>query len=124
MNELDQRILEALNTEDRKILEKYQEPSFMVQIGQSFSGKLGPIMVVTWALTIPIAIMLFVSGYFFFTSADEQTTRLSMVGFICAFMASGFTKTFYYTHLGHLNLMREIKRLELQISLMTEHTAK
>ena len=124
MNDIDQRILAALSSEDRELLEQYQEKSFTTQVIQSFQGKLGPIIVVTWLLAIPVTLLMVVSGYYFFTANEEQTIRLAMVGFICSVLASGFVKTFYYNHLGLLNLMREIKRLELQVSLLAEKILK
>lgn len=118
MNDLDDRILKALESEDRELLERYKEPKLIYQIGRSFRGEMGMVIAMIVITGLAIAVLMVVCAYYYFNSLDPQVHELSSIGFICSFVGAAFTKLFFYNHLGQLNILREVKRLELQVSLL------
>ncbi|MEX1034267.1 MAG: DUF6768 family protein [Cellvibrionaceae bacterium] len=120
MNDLDDRILKALKAEDRELLEAYKEPNLFIQFTRSFRGEWRVFMILTAVSGIIAGVLLGLCTYWYFTTTDPQVRELAAIGFICMFFGVGFTKLMHYNHVGNANVIREIKRLELQVSLLAE----
>lgn len=120
MNDLDKRILQALEAEDRELFQRYDEPSLLIQFLRSFRGRWGGFMIATTIVALAIGALGAYCIYLYFHTGSAQTKELASVGFICCVVALSMFKILQYNYFGNLNVMREIKRLELQISLLSE----
>ena len=120
MDNLDQRILEALNEEDRRLLHQYDEKNIFLQFLNSYRGKWGLYMAITTLAILVLFIFMIYCGVTYFSSDDQKTQQLSLVGFVLGFVSIGMAKMMGYIHMGNMNVIREVKRLELQVSLLAE----
>ncbi len=121
MKDLDERILEALNQEDRQLLDQYREKNLFFQWTGSFRGQWMPYMILTASASIGAAVLAGFCVYWYFNATDQETKNLASTGFITAMMGTAVAKFMHYAHVGNANVIREIKRLELQISLLVEN---
>lgn len=116
MTDLDRMIEEALNAEDRAILDRYGEQGMFAQLGGLFQGKLA-----FWTALIALAqIGMFVAAVFaimkFMNAGDAQT--LARWAAIAWFAATGVIviKTWFWMQMQANRILREVKRVELQVA--------
>lgn len=121
MSSIDQRIQNALSEEDNAILDKYcNDQSVFSEIAISFRGIRGYFVVLVWVMMLILAPLFLFSAFKFFNadSVDEKVTWLG-AGFVL--MMSGIAcKLWYYMELNRNAIMIQLKRLELQLSLIAE----
>lgn len=117
MRNLDHVIEEALSAEERDILRQIgDDPGYFRQVGGLFTGRTGWVNV----LLIGVQAMLFVGGIWaawLFFRATEPLTAIQL-GFPAAvlLLASLIIKLSMGPALHTNRLMRELKRVELQIA--------
>jgi len=116
MTDLDRRIAEALNDEDRDILSQFDEEGLFAQVVGIFRGKLGWIT----ALMTFIALVLTIVGIYAvwkFITVDELMPMLRWGALAWALLtAQMMIKLWTWMHMGNNRVIREVKRLELQIA--------
>lgn len=116
MSDLDERIAEALSEEDREILSQYDEEGLFDQLRGLFSGKMG------WMAAIMIVvgiIVTFVGIYaaWKFLTVDDTTAMIRWGGLAWSlFTTQIMLKLWSWMRMGDNRVIREIKRLELQIA--------
>ena len=116
MSKLDQLIEESLNAEDRALLSQYGEQGMAGMVGGMFSGKLG-----WWvALTTLVQIALFAAALYaamkFLTLDDPVMVIRWGVAASVWFTAMGIIKIMHWQQMQANRVIREVKRLELQIA--------
>ncbi|MDN5205592.1 hypothetical protein QQ008_29680 [Fulvivirgaceae bacterium BMA10] len=117
---IDALIKKALSEEEAAFYQQLDEPSLPEMMRSNFSGKLGWL---AWITTIMIfvwtALGVFCAIKFF---ESEEVKDLFVWGGIFFFLAMSVTslKMFQWMQMNKNVLLREIKRLELQISIMAE----
>lgn len=116
MTDLDRMIEEALNAEDRAILDRYGEQGMFAQLGGLFQGKLA-----FWTALIALAqIGMFAVAVFammkFMNAGDAQT--LARWAALAWFAATGVIviKTWFWMQMQANRILREVKRVELQVA--------
>ncbi|WDI32410.1 hypothetical protein PUV54_04280 [Hyphococcus flavus] len=116
MDDLDRKIEEALNAEDREILSQFGEQGIFGQIGSLFQGKLGWISMITFI----VATVMFVVGAWAawkFYMANEVVTMLKWAGLAwLGLMTQIMIKLWSWMRMESNRVLREVKRLELQIA--------
>jgi len=117
MSDLDRMIDEALDTEERELMRQIgEEPNYVTQAFGIFSGRLG------WVHTVMMVAqtVLFIAGVWyawqFFTATD--TLEAIRAGFPAAVLIimSGMMKLSLWPSIQTNRVLREMKRLELQIA--------
>lgn len=116
MNDLDDKIREALRNEDAQLFEDLGgEPSMYEMIMETFRGRYRwlAMMAVSWSLVF-MALGVVAAIKFFHA---EATRDLLMWAAACIVCLSGVSmiKVWYWMELNKNAITREIKRLELQI---------
>lgn len=118
MNKLDEMIGRALTDEDRDLLARHAEPGYVTQAFGLFRGPMA------WALWAAYAAgsIAFVVGAYAFWQMLSTTDLLSAVkwgvGALFLFQITALTKSFMGGHMEANRMLRELKRLELQVSLL------
>ena len=117
MNELDDKIRQALQKEDAELFAEFGgEPSMYEMIMETFRGRHRWLMVygVIWTMAFFVAFIW--SGVKFFNA--EETRELLMWAALCIVCWTGVTmlKAWYWMEMNKNAVTREIKRLELQIA--------
>lgn len=119
MNDLDDKILAAMQNEAEKSLEDYQEDlGLFGLVGESFRGALRWVVFIAFALIL-IFIGLGVYCAANFLHATDIATKLNWFGgSALAFLIVIVLRLWYFIELSRVSLRREIKRVELQVSLL------
>lgn len=119
MTDLDKRIFEALKEEDREVLKSYSEEAGLFElVGASFKGKQRFFSIGIWILNPIILGAAIYCGLQFFSADSTQYQMAWMAGFLLSFISIGQLKVWYWMELNKITMLREIKRLELQVALL------
>ncbi|WP_136480845.1 DUF6768 family protein [Cognatitamlana onchidii] len=119
MEDIDKLIKETLNEEEAKFYDKLEEQNLLEQVGGLFQGK------IKWILILMNIVNLVVVALFFYclvqflnTESTNQLIKWASAGFVCLIFA-GMIKLFVWLQMDKNALLREIKRLELQVSSLS-----
>ena len=121
MNDIDDKILEALGAEDKEIMANYnKELGFFGLMAESFKGKLGAMMILVFIMILVFAFVSIYSAINFFC-VEEIIPKLNWMAItLIAVIAVIFLRLMYWIQLIHISNIREMKRLELQVSLLAK----
>lgn len=118
MSQHDDLIQAALSAEDRELLARHTEPGYFRQAFGLFRGPLG------WVLKLAYGFGLVAFAGFLWAlwQAFAATDVVAVVQWgviaVVLFQASAMIKNFMSQHLETNRLLREIKRVELQVALL------
>jgi hypothetical protein len=122
VSRIDELIGQALTEEDRALLASHREPGYL---NQAFGIFRGPMAWVMWVVNIAAGIA-FVAGLYALWHMSGAMDALSAVKWGVAslflFQVTAMCKTMMGNHLEANRMLREIKRVELQVSLLRERT--
>ena len=121
MNNIDDKILEALSAEDQEVMANYgKELGLFGLMAESFKGKLGFMRIAVIIMILALAVLLFHSAFKFF-SVEEIVSKLEWLAIgLSALIVVAYLRLWYWLELNHLSTIREVKRLELQVSLLAK----
>lgn len=120
MDKVDELIGRALSDEDRELLAHFGEPGYVAQAFGLFRGRMG------WAIAVAYAagaIAFVVGAYAFWqmaTTGDVLSAVKWGVGALFLFQITTLTKTFMGSHMEANRMLRELKRVELQVALLRQ----
>ena len=124
MNSHDERIAAALDADDRAFLDSLETDRGMFQqIGDSWHGPLGGWAKFSFAIAIAIGIGLAYSFYRALTA--DGTDGILGWGLTCIalLIMQGFLKEWMFARMNMLTLLREVKRLQVQVAMLGEKDA-
>lgn len=114
--ELDAMIAEALDHEDRELLETFgAERGYFAQAFALFGGRLGWLMWLAYILNIAGAGLAIWAAWHLFTVTDPLAAIRWGVATLAAMQFGLFMKSVMGEQLQHNRVIREVKRLELQL---------
>ena len=118
MNELDKKIEEALNAEDRALMEQFGEQGLFAQTFGVFQGKLGWIAILSSIFMVGLFAGGFYSAWKFLHVSD--TNELIRWGGVAWFLLTGvyLMKLWFWMQMETNRVLREVKRVELQMARM------
>jgi hypothetical protein len=119
MSDTDKKILEALSSEDQEAMDcRGEELGLFGLIAESFRGKFRAVVITVFIFVLVFAVILLYSSINFF-SADDISIKLNWfaVG-LASLIVIGLLRLWYFMELNRISILREVKRLELQISLL------
>lgn len=120
MTKLDQRIEEALEAEDRALMEQLGEQGILGQFGGLFQGKMAWITVVTLFAGTILTIVGFY-GAWKFATVEDTNTMLRWAGIAWfGLIAQMMIKIWSWMRMETNRTLREVKRLELQMARLLE----
>lgn len=119
MNDIDDKILAAIQAETEQSLEEYQEElGIFGLMGESFKGAF------RWVVIFAIILILIFLGLVvycainFFHATDLALKLNWLAGGLAAFIVFAILRLWFFMELNRLSIKREIKRVELQVSLL------
>lgn len=118
MNKIDDLIGRALCEEDRVLLASHSEPGYLTQAFGLFRGPQAWMM---WVTNIAGGIAFFVGAYALsqmFGKTDALVAVKWGVGALFLFQITTLCKMLSMSRLESNRLLRELKRVELQVSLL------
>lgn len=119
MNDIDDKILEAIRSESGETLENYsKELGLFGLVGESFKGAFGwAVKLVFFFVFVFIGLTVYCAINFFHT--DDIATKLNWLAMgLAAFIVVAILRLWYFMELNRLSIKREVKRLELQVALL------
>lgn len=120
MNKIDDLIGRALTEEDRALLARHGEPGYLTQAFGIFRGPMAWVMwVVNAAAGVAFVAALYAIWKMFGTT-DALVAVKWGVGSLVLFQVTTLCKTFMGSHLETNRMLREIKRMELQVALLRD----
>ena len=124
MNTIDERISDALSEDDRAFLASLDEGRGMfTQIGDVLTGPLGGWSKLIFAVAFVLGFVLIYAGWQFFTaSATDDYIWWGLVT-LAILMMQGFIKEWFYNRMNMISILRELKRLQVQVALAAEEKA-
>jgi len=121
MSKIDDRILEALDSDDRELMETYtSQRGFFSMLFEPMRGSFGPIAIAAFALMIVVFITLVYSMFQFFPEQDLLRKLNWMAIGLSMLIVMGLLRLWYFQEISRLSILREMKRLELQVSLLSK----
>jgi len=123
MEEIDKLIKETLTTEEAKFYDELEEQNLLGMVGGLFKGKLKWILILMNVVNI-IAFVGFIYCVVQFVNTDitNELIKWGVFGVVLLMMIS-MLKLFAWMQMDKNALLREIKRLELQISALSSKLA-
>ncbi len=97
-----------------------REDTLLSMVGQLYSEKMFPSMVVHFAYSLPFIAGAVFCGIKFFKTDQTQYQIMYAAIFVCCIQFCIFSKAKYWQMLYKINISREIKRLELRIAELNE----
>jgi hypothetical protein len=118
MEEIDKLIKESLTKEEAQFYDQLDEQGMLASVGGLFRSKHRGILIMMNIVNL-ISFILFVYCVvqFLGTNDTNELIQWAAGGFICI-MITGMLKLFAWLQMDKNALMRELKRLELQVSSM------
>jgi hypothetical protein len=120
MNKIDELIGQALTEEDRALLASHGEPDYIAQAFGLFRGQMAWIM---WLLNIAGGFAFLAGAYAswqMMASTDALVAVKWGVGALFLFQVTALCKSFMGNHMEANRMLRELKRVELQVSLLRD----
>lgn len=118
MDKFDEMIGRAMNEEDRALLARYREQGYASQALGLFRGRLGAVMVVVY-VTVLATFAGAAYSFWQMTKAVEPLAAVQWgVGALVLFQMTTMAKSYMGSHLEANRMLREIKRLELQVATL------
>jgi len=118
MNKFDDLMSQALTQEDRELLARHAEPGYLAQAVGLFRGPSAGMM---WMLNLAGGVAFLVGAYAMWQMVNAADALLAVkwgIGGLFLFQITSLCKTFMGNRMEVNRIMRELKRVELQVSLM------
>lgn len=115
---IDELIKETLSKEEAAFYDELEEQNLIGKIGEVYKGKLG------WLAAIMnvVSLLMFITFVycivqFFNTENTKELIKWASAGFL-SMIAIGMLKLFVWMQMDKNDILREFKRLELQIATL------
>ena len=116
-NELDARIKKALQS---NTMDFDDEKSVARDVMDTFKGKYRWFMIYNWARVFLVAVFMFLFIYQFFQQQETQLMIAYATGVVVCVVAMSSIALFFWHSVNKNVVVREVKRLELQIALLVK----
>lgn len=124
INELDDLIKETLSAEEAKFYEELEEKNLFGKITEVYKSKMGWLAILMNIMHLAIFVFFVYSVIQFF---DAETTRDMIIWCSSGFLSMIFMammKLYVWMQMDKNDIMRELKRVELQISVLSHKNAE
>ncbi|MFK5974001.1 MAG: hypothetical protein QM485_12090 [Flavobacteriaceae bacterium] len=121
---IDELIKETLNTEEAKFYEELGEQNLLEKIGEVYRGKLGWLAIIMHIVSLIIlGLLVYCVVQFMGTNETNELIKWASAGFLCM-IAMGMLKLYVWMQMDKNDILRELKRLELQFATLTSRIEK
>lgn len=118
MDRFDDMIGRALGEEDRALLARYQEQGYVSQAIGLFRGPTGPVMGLVYATVLASFAGAAWAFWRMATAADTIAAVQWGVGALVLFQMTVMAKSYLGSRMEANRVLRELKRLELQVAML------
>lgn len=116
IEEIDALIKETLTAEEAKFYDELDEQGLLGMIRNSYKGKLGWLVVLMNIVNLlAFAVLIYCLIQFFNVTETNELIKWGFGAFICL-LINTMTKLYAWMQMDKKAILREMKRLELQVS--------
>ena len=118
----DTRIAQALSEDDQAFLDSLEgERGLFTQIGDTWKGPMGGWAKLIFAFTAALGVLFLFVIWKAATSTDNIAAHtLWAISGVALLVVIGFAKEWMFARMNMLTVLREIKRLQLEVALLRE----
>ena len=122
MADIDDKITDALDEDDYAFLTKLDADRGMFQqIGDTWKGPMGGWAKMIFGFTFALGMLLLFVLYQVAHSTDHPIVHvLWAIAALTLIVLMGFAKEWMFARMNMLTILREIKRLQVQVALLSE----
>lgn len=121
MTDKDEIIASALSEDDKEFLANLDsERGLFQQIGDSWKGPLGGWAKFATGLAVVIGIGFVFVIWQVATSRDPIEHTLWAITALAVLIVQGFLKEWLFARMNMLTILREVKRLQVQVAMLSE----
>jgi uncharacterized membrane protein len=125
MSKLDDAIQHALTDEDRDFLAQFEkEPNSLVQMASVFSGPLAWIYIAFIVAAVILAPFGIFAAFEFFNATEMRPLFYWGFGVTAILLVLSVVRLVFFMQINTNRVLRELKRLELQIARLAVHGGK
>lgn len=118
MSTIDERISGAMSDDDRAFLASLdEERGLFEQVGDTLTGPLAGWSRLIFVVAFALGITLIYSAWRFFTASGGDDLLFWGLITLGILMMQGFIKEWFYNRMNMIAILRELKRLQLQIAM-------
>lgn len=118
--EIDQLIRKALSEEEAKFYEQLDEQNLPQMVGGLFSGKNKWITILSFVIMPLLFAGAIYCAFQFAQAAEIKNMMIWCTGTFFLLMALGFIKLYNLLQMDKNAIIREIKRMELQVAVLNK----
>lgn len=124
-NDTDNKITDQLSEDDWAFLNSLDEDRGMFQqIGDSWQGPLGGWAKMIFGFTVLLGfVFLFVIWQVAHTTDHPIIHALWAISAVALLVIMGFAKEWMFARMNMLTILREVKRLQVQVAILAEQNA-
>ncbi len=120
MESFDDRIQKALSSEDREFLARIDaDGSLYRDVAATFRGHTRWLNALAFLFAFVLLAVGVVCGWQFVMQTDMRSMQLWGAGTLLSFLALGLIKLWFWMEMQKVAILREIKRVELQLARLT-----
>ena len=120
MESIDERIRKTLSSEDRAFIEQLDSSgSLYGDIAGTFRGHMRWLNALAWFFGFALFAVAVVCGWQFATQTDLRSMQLWGAGAMISALGLGLIKLYFFMEIQKNAIVREIKRVELQVAGLT-----
>lgn len=114
--QIDEMIKETLTREEAEFYDTLEEQDLIGKLGEIYKGKMGWLaMIMNVVHLLIFALFIFCLVRFLGTDETNSLIQWAAAGFICM-VAMAMLKLYVWMQMDKNDLLRELKRLELQVA--------
>jgi hypothetical protein len=116
MTNIDRAIRDALSKEDAEFLARFEDRNPIGEALGTFSGPWGAMNIFAAIITFALFGVFVYCAWNAFTGSDVRATVIWSAGAIWSALAVAMLKMYFWMEMNKNVVLREVKRLELQIA--------
>jgi hypothetical protein len=124
MDNINQKILDALKNDPAANNFSEEQANALQLIGQSFKGTFRLTFFVVVALQLVFAGLAIYCAYLLVNETDIGLKINWLAGTLASTIGFAIARLWFFMELNRLSVIREIKRVELQVSLLAEKVSE
>jgi len=115
---IDELIKETLNQEEAKFYDELEEQNLIGKLGEVYKGKMGWLAIIMNVVHLVIfGLLIYCIVQFFGTNETNELIKWASAGFLCM-IVMGMLKLYIWMQMDKNDILREMKRLELQVATL------
>lgn len=120
MSDLNKRILDAMRNSKDDLAATDEEAGIFKLIGLSFKGPFRYTVMFVMLLVVVFVGLAIYCAWQMLATPDLGSKIEWLAGLLVSFIIVGLLRLWYFLELNRLSIVREVKRVELQVALLAE----